>query len=57
LFYWVTCGLAIAWLALGGLDILIDLHRGRDIAWIEILVVVTVGPMIWLVGYVARNIK
>jgi len=57
LFYRVTCGLAIVWLILGGLDMLIDLHRGRDIAWIEILVVVAIGSMIWLVGDVARNIE
>jgi hypothetical protein len=57
LFYRVACGLAIIWLILGGLDLLIDLHRGRDIAGIEILVVVAIGSMIWLVGYVARNIR
>jgi hypothetical protein len=57
LFYRVACGLAFIWLILGGLDILIDLHRGRDIVGIEILVVVAIGSMIWLVGYVARNIK
>jgi len=55
--YWGTCGLAALWLALGGLDIALDLHRGRDIAVIEVVVVLAIGLMIWLMGYLARSIK
>ncbi len=39
---WGIFGLGILWLALGGLDITVDLHRGRDIAAIEIVVVLGV---------------
>jgi hypothetical protein len=56
-FYWVCCTLAVIWLTMGGIDIVLDLYRGREIAVIEIVIVLAVGFMIWVVGYVARFVK
>ena len=53
--YWLACGLAVVWLALGVLDIANGLGRGGGINLIEVLVLLVVAIVIFGLGRAVRG--